>query len=132
MIKVAKEVGKGFEFQCVMCFSSSDGFIWEIGPVRVEGKTKETHVYQASRQFIRRITGKLTNLQISNHNLKCAVTKSIEHLNNMRTYMDLIKPMDAGPRGEGKCVEIKKPVNRSNVKQKHKSQADLLIVTFFD
>ena len=129
-IKVAKETGKGFRFESVMCFSSAEGFIWEIGPVRVVGKSKEIYVYQASRPFIRKLAGNLTHLQNVNHSLKDTFTKSVEHLQNMQTYMDLVRPMGSGFRGEGKCVDIKKAVSRSNAKIE--SQADLLIVTFID
>ena len=128
-IKVMK--GKSQEFKCVMCFSSTDKFIWEIGPVVVKGSSKETYVYQASREFIHRLTDELSDLQNKNSILAGCVAKSIDRLQNMQTYMDLVRPMVYGFRGKDKWVEIKKAVKRSD-EEPIKSQADLSIRTFID
>ena len=126
-----KVMNKGIKnYKSVMCFSSTDEFIWEIGPVVVKGSSGEKHVYQTSRNFIDELTDKLSRLPKGNSNLADSVAKSIEHLQNMQTYMALLRPMALGIRGEGEGVEIKKAVKRSN--KNFESQAGLLIRTFID
>ena len=128
LIKIMHKRSK--EFKRVMCFSSTDEFIWEIGPVVVKGSSRENYLYQVSRKFIGALTDKLSCLQKENSNLANCIAKSIEHLQNMQTYMDLLRPMAPGIRGEGEGVEIKKAVKRSN--GNFKSPAGLLIRTFID
>ena len=119
-------------FKTVMCFSPKDQFVWEIGPVRItlNGRTNEKYVYQASRQFIDKLSEILVHLQIEKPELKGSAERSAGHLKNMQTYMDLVKPMVPGPRGEGNVVEVKKAVKSSNVILN--SNSDILIVTFID
>ena len=120
----------GKRFEPVLCFSSVEGFVWEIGPVRVEGKSSETYVYQASRQFVDKLSEDLDHLSREKPKLKESADRSAGHLKNMQTYMELVRPMASGRRGEGGVVEFKKAAKRSDVKLK--SSADLLIVTFID
>ena len=116
---------QGNSFKSVMAFSSEDQFVWEIGPIRINGK----YVYQVSRNFISRLTKALDDLKSKNTQLTQFVNHSIKHLENIRIRMDLLRPMISGVRGGG-AVEIKKAVNRS--KPNLSSNADLLIVTFTD
>lgn len=118
------------KYKSVMSFGHSDGFVWEIGPIRVRGKSRQTYVYQSSRQFLSRIHDALQRFEKDNPEWSESVRRSLDHLNNMRTYMDLVRPIPPGIRGEGNAVDVKKAVLRS--KKELRSSADLLIVTFVD
>lgn len=135
-VYIAVGSGTNRRFEPVMCFSSEDRFVWEIGPVPVVG-SKGKYVYQTSRDFIRKLSESLEYLSKQKPDLSEAAKCSIAQLRNMRTYMDLVKPMIYGPRGENSTVEIRKTVKRSDYqaqqrKGKVKSAARLLIVTFID
>lgn len=118
------------KFEPVMCFSSADGFVWEIGPVRMKGKSREMYVYQASRQFVDKLSEVLDHLPKEKPELKESAERSAGQLKDMQTYMELVRPMAPGRRGEEGVVEFKKATKRSDVKLR--SSADLLIVTFID
>ena len=135
--KVLIKVGsKSKCFKTVMCFSSEDRFIWEIGPVRLtrpNGRTENRHLYQASRQFVGKLTEALSSISEETPGLKESADRIAGHLKNMETYMDFFKPMIPGPRGEGNLIEFKKAANRSSINwDKIKSQSDLVVVPFFD
>lgn len=120
----------GKRFEPVLCFSSADGFVWEIGPVRVEGNSSEVYVYQASHQFVETLSQTLRGLDQEKPELIESFARSLEHLKNIETYMDLLRPMAPGARGTGGSVEFKKATKRSDVKLN--SNAKLLIVPFAD
>ena len=130
---IAVGKGKDRRFESVMCFSSEDRFVWEIGPVPVDG-SKGKYVYQTSRSFISKLSERLERLSKEKSDLSEAAICYITQLRNMRTYMDLVKPTISGPRRENSTVEIRKAVERSN-NQKPKRpphEPKLLIVTFID
>ena len=131
-VSIAVGNGKDRRFEFVMCFSSEDRFVWEIVPVPVDGSRKQ-YVYQTSRIFIKKLTDNLEHLSHKKPNLSEATKYNITQLRNMQTYMDLVKPMISGPRGENSTVEIRKSVKRSDSQnQKPRSTTRLLIVTFID
>ena len=125
--------GRGRKFEPVMCFDSTDNYIWEIGPVRItraKGQTVMRNVYQASRQFIDKLREVLEHLPNERPDLKESAERIAGHLKDMKTYMDLVKPKEPGPRGVNGAVDFKKAVKRSEVTCQ--SNADLIIVTFVD
>ena len=132
-VSIAVGSGKSRRFETVMCFSSEDRFVWEIGPVPVDGP-KGKYVYQTSRYFVRKLSETLERLSKEKPHLSEAATCNITQLQNMQTYMDLVKPMISGSRGENSTVEIRRAVKRlNNQKQKRPlSETRLLIVTFID
>ena len=128
LVRVTK--GKRKFFKTVMCFSSEDRFVWEIGPVSVTQPARSSeYVYQASRQFVCTLIQTLHEAQDTMPDLEDAAKHVMDHLKNMRTYIDLLRPMLPGTRGERGVVEFKK-MKRSDPKLN--SNADLLIVTFVD
>ena len=120
-------------FRAVMPFSSTNRFVWEIGPVRTTGQAgKSDYVYQASRKFIEKLTNVLGRRR-RDPSLAAAAERGSGHLKKLRTYMDLLKPKAHGARGEGGVVEFRRAMKRSDFNPKNmKSNADLLIVTFID
>lgn len=118
------KVGK--EFKPVMKFSFQDQFVWEIGPVRPNKK----YFYQVSREFIGKLSEVLDSLPSKDTNLANSAKCSLKCLKNMRTYMDLLKPMMSDVRGQGGVVQIKKI--SKNSKPNLSSNANLLIVTLID
>lgn len=116
--------------ESVMEFSSEDPFVWEIGPVRVKGKSDKKCLYQVSPRFINQLAEVLTRIQSEDANLADSAKRSAKHLENIRTYMDLLKPMTSGPRGENNVVDFKKAVKRSELNPQSKS--DLVIAPFID
>ena len=127
-------------FKSVMKFSSENLFVWQIGPVRVVTrpgkKPEDKDLYQASRPFLDQLTNILNNVvQSEDTNLAVSAKCSIEHLENMQTCIDILKPMVPGPgvRGDGKAIEFKKAIKNSELNRNDlKSEANLLIVTFLD
>ena len=120
-------------FEPVMDFTSLEQFVWEIGPVLVtrhDGKLDSKYLYQASRQFISKLTDVLEHLRTDDPDFAQSVERSVRHLKEMDTYMDLVRPMIPGRRGVNRVVEFKKAVKRSN--ENLESSADLLIATFID
>ena len=130
MILVQKAGKK--RYKSVMDFSSEDRYVWEIGPVLVTRPNKRPEkksVYQTSRKFINELNANLHKLH-SDPDLTDAAKLNSGHLKNMHTYMDLLRPMIPGPRGENDVVDVKKVTKRDN--KNIRSQADLLILTFLD
>jgi len=131
-VLVAIGDGGGRRYESVVSFSHSDEFVWEIGPVRIVtgGKAKATYVYQTSRQFVAKLGEELLRLLEQHVDWADSIRRSMNHLNDMTTYMALVRPIPPGVRGQGNSVEIKKAVERS--KRRLNSNADLLILTFVD
>ena len=133
---VAFEHGGRRRFESVMSFSSTDPFVWEIGPVRVvrrNGRTDKKYVYQASRGFVDALTYALQRVPNDRPDLATSAERSASRLKDMKTYMDLVRPMLPGPRGEGDIIDFRKAVKRCDVNSGGlSSTSDLLIVTFID
>ena len=132
-VLIAVVNGSGKRFKRVMSFASSDKYVWEIGPVRItrpNGKQENKHVYQATPQFIKKLSEILELLPNDSPGLK----KSAEHgsrlLKDMDTYMDLVRPMESGTRGVNEAVEFRQDKQGSN--RNRKTKADLIVATFVD
>ena len=125
-------------FKSVMKFSSKDLFVWQIGPVQVvttpKKKPENKDLYQASRHFLDRLTNTLKEVaQSEDANLVLSANCSLNHLKNMQTCIDILKPMLPGVRGDGKVIEFKKAIRNSELDTNNlRSRANLLVVTFFD
>lgn len=132
-VLIAVVNGAGRMFESVMNFASSDKFVWEIGPVRItrpNGKQERKCVYQATHQFVNKLSKILELLPSDSPNLK----KSAEHcsrlLGDLETYMDLVRPMESGTRGVNESVEFRQVKQGSS--RNRKTKADLIIVTIVD
>ncbi len=113
----------------IMSFSHTDGYVWEIGPVNLAGKGP-SYFYQVSRHFLKQLSTALLERQNHDPLLAQDIQDASDRLDDLRTFMALVRPFRHGRRGTSDSVEIKKPVPR--FKADTTSQAPILIVTFRD
>ena len=127
---VAIQVGGKRQHKRVMKFGVEDQLVWEMGPFRQTGKQTQIYVYQSSRKFLVKLQEYLRELCSERPEWAESIQRNIAHLSNMKTYMDLVRPMPLGVRGENGVVEVKKSKKPSG--NGVKSRADLVVVTFFE
>ena len=102
---------------------------WACPDNPTNGKTDMRYVYQASLSLSTSCLMSWNNSQ-SKDPFEESAESSARKLQDIQTYMDLIKPIEPGLRGANGAVEFKKSVSRCNVNLN--SSSDLLIVTFID
>lgn len=120
-------------FEKVMEFPASDGLVWEIGPVelrKADGRSEKVHLYQGSRKLAKRMTQALDAVPAGNAALRAAADDCRALLNDMGTYMDLMRPMKAGTRGKRGCVDFKKALLEVNQKAAVKTEAKIVVVSY--
>ena len=127
---VAIQDGQRRTHEKAIMFDVADQLIWEMGPFRVPGKSALRYVYQSSRDFLLRLQEDLGQLGEEHPEWAESLQRCVDHLNNIKTYMDLVRPMPPGRRGEEGVVEVKKAVQRPG--KRVSSAADVVVVTFLD
>jgi len=121
-------------FEPVLEFTASEGLVWEMGPIelrKADGRPDRAHLYQGSRKLAKRMTAALDAVPGDQQALRTAAQRCRSLLNDMDLYMDLMRPMKYGPRGEGGCLDFKKALLRVNEKPT-KSDAKIVVVTYQD
>ena len=113
----------------VMEFSSSQRLLWEVGPVRVKDKSHPVYVYQASREFIDVVSRSLAKLAESQAEHSESIRECTSILQDMGTYLDLIRPGREGNHGLAGKVQLK-AIDRDG--RKPRSQANLLVLVYKD
>lgn len=119
-------------FEEVTNFPASEGLVWEIGPVRLrkpDGKMEASHLYQGSRKLAKRIMAALEAVPAGPAPMREAADRCRDLLKDMGTYMDLMRPMKSGQRGQAGSVDFKKAVLKVNEKAA-KSDASIVVVTY--
>ena len=118
--------------ELVMSFSRADGFLWEIGPVKgsLRRNARPGYFYQVSRSFLQSLNFALRNHQHDDPQVTHAVCDATARLDDLDTFMALVRPGPQGRRGASNSVEIKKSALRSEARKD--SQARILIVPFRD
>ena len=120
---------RGGARETIMKFSSSERLLWEIGPVRVTDRSSPLHVYQASRKFIDVVAESLAQLAENKPEHSDRVQECTGILQDMTTYLDLIRPSREGTRGSAGKIQLKAIARDS---QKRGSQAALLVLVYKD
>lgn len=121
--------GRGGSRVIIKEFSSSERLLWELGPVRVRDKSDPVYVYQASRKFVDLVSESLEDLVEKNAEHSVCIRECISVLQDMDTYMDLIRPSREGNRGPAGKVQLK-AIRRDG--GEGRSQAILLILVYRD
>lgn len=119
-------------FEEIAEFAASEGLVWEMGPVklrRADGKLDPSHLYQGSRKLAQRIIAALDAVPAEQVDLRAAADHGRAQLADMSTYMDLMRPMKAGPRGRDNCIEFRKAVLRANEKTP-KAGPSIVVVSY--
>lgn len=119
-------------FEPVAEFTAADGLVWEMGPVKLrkpDGKPDPSHLYQGSRKLAKRIIAELDAVPAAQAELRAAADQCRAQLNDIGTYMDIMRPMKAGPRGQDDCIEFKKAILRTNEKPP-KAGPSIVIVSY--
>lgn len=131
-VRIAVQRGGRKRQEPVMSFSRADGCLWEIGPVKgaLHKNTRPGYFYQVSRAFVQTLNSTLDACQDDDPPLAQAIKDAKTRLDDLDTFMALVRPMRHGNRGPSDCIEIKQAALRS--KAKTTSQAPILIVPFRD
>jgi exoribonuclease R len=124
---IGVERGGKRQFEPVMDFGSAQGYVWEIGPVR-KGNSWEW-VYVTSRSFVDALIRRLDDLEKERHDLAGEISERARALKNFDTCADLVRPMPAGARGEGRVVEILKSTKPGSVGTP-RSKSDVVVQTY--
>lgn len=125
-----KNTGRGKKFECVMDFTSAKEFVWETGPIlQKKGRSKKIYLYQGSRKFVSELVEALRKLRDEKPELTESVNSISNHLTKSKNYMDILRPMKNGYRGETKTIEFKKTQTSPCSASDLSSQADLIITT---
>ena len=125
-----KNTGRRKNFECVMDFTSAKEFVWETGPIlQKRGRSKKIYLYQGSRKFVSELVEALCKLRDEKPELTESVNSIFNHLTKSKTYMDILRPMKDGYRGETKTIEFKKTQELPCLASNLSSQADLIITT---
>lgn len=130
---IAVQRGGKRKHEHVMNFSVDECLLWEMGPVRLtkpDGKKELAHVYQGTREFVRKLPVALENFVVDDEARRASADVAGEHLRNMGTCNAILKPSRLGIRGLNGAVEFKKMPNKANAKIS--SQADILILASVD
>ena len=132
--KVYILVEKRREHVDVMSFCRSDGYVWEIGPVKesLHKNAKPKYLYQVSRSFLQSLKSKLSALQNDDSEVAGAACRATKLLDDLDVFLALGRPGRAGFRGDSASVEIKQSDSRANASAKINSKASILIVPFSD
>ncbi|MBD8640245.1 hypothetical protein [Sphingomonas sp. CFBP 13733] len=133
-VLIAVTVGGSTKFEKVMEFTASEGLVWEIGPVELrkpDGRPEKAHLYQGSRKLAKRMTAALDAVPAEQVALRAAAESCRALLADMDTYMDLMRPMKSGQRGQAGSVEFKKALLRANEKGAS-SKAKIVVVSYQD
>lgn len=130
LIAVTKDGRTNFEELAE--FAATEGLVWEMGPVkfrRADGRPESAHLYQGSRKLAQRIIAELDAVPAEQAELRAAADHCRSQLIDMGTYMDIMRPMKAGPRGRDGCVEFKKAILRADEK-KFKAGPSIVVVSY--
>lgn len=115
-------------------FTAGEGLVWEIGPIalkRANAPPEKKLLYQASRTLAAKIVDALDERSGDpNAAVRAAVERCKAHLQEMETYMALVRPMKPGPRGKDNAIEFRTAAPASAAAGS--SQSDLVIVPHKD
>jgi hypothetical protein len=133
-VLIAVTSGGRTTFEPVLEFTAAEGLVWEIGPVELrkpDGKAEKAHLYQGSRKLAKRLTAALQAVPADPPAIRAAAEGCRALLGDMGVYMDLMKPMRYGARGQGGVLDFKKALLRVNEKAT-RSDARIVVVTYQD
>lgn len=126
---IAVDQGGREGFECVMEFSAEHRYVWEICPAGKGGSSQCTYV--TSRRFVRALRRQLEEMEAKQPEKARHAARGVDALENLKTHMDLARPMRPGLRGDGDAVDIRRAVRRGDG-GKLRSQSKMVVRTYLE